>query len=120
MHPVSETAPHPKSQAHCFQNPLQAPRMGQRATSSEEKFQGRPFPKRSYEISKTKRSMRNPSGRKGSTYCISATIRYGFAAAARSMGVDAQVLPRPDEESEKLGRPHSVGGECHPYLLVLR
>ena len=44
---------------------------------------------------------------------------YGFAAAARSMGIDAQVLPRPDEESEKLGRPHSVGGECHPYLLVL-
>ncbi len=44
---------------------------------------------------------------------------YGFAAAARSMGIDAQVLPRPDEESEKLGRPHSVGGECHPYLLIL-
>jgi len=44
---------------------------------------------------------------------------YGFAAAARSMGVDAQVLPPPDEESEKLGRPHSVGGECHPYVLVL-
>ncbi|MGO9119070.1 MAG: acyl-CoA dehydratase activase [Desulfomonilaceae bacterium] len=44
---------------------------------------------------------------------------YGFAAAARSMGIDAHVLPRPDEESEKLGRPHSVGGECHPYLLVL-
>ena len=44
---------------------------------------------------------------------------YGFAAAARSMGVDAQVLPPPDQESERLGRPHSVGGECHPYVLVL-
>ena len=44
---------------------------------------------------------------------------YGFAAAARSMGIDAQVLPPPDQESEKLGRPHSVGGECHPYVLVL-
>ena len=44
---------------------------------------------------------------------------YGFAAAARSMGVDAQVLPPPDQESEKLGRPHSVGGECGPYVLVL-
>jgi len=44
---------------------------------------------------------------------------YGFAAAARSMGVDARVLPPPDQESERLGRPHSVGGECHPYVLVL-
>jgi predicted nucleotide-binding protein (sugar kinase/HSP70/actin superfamily) len=44
---------------------------------------------------------------------------YGFAAAARSVGIDARVLPPPDEESERLGRPHTVGGECHPYALVL-
>jgi predicted CoA-substrate-specific enzyme activase len=44
---------------------------------------------------------------------------FGFAAAARSVGVDARVLPPPDEESERLGRPHMVGGECHPYALVL-
>jgi predicted CoA-substrate-specific enzyme activase len=44
---------------------------------------------------------------------------YAFAAAARSMGIDAQVLPRPDEESVRLSRPHLVGGECHPYALVL-
>ena len=44
---------------------------------------------------------------------------YGFAAAARSVGIDAQVLPSPDTESEQLGRPHMVGGECHPYALIL-
>ncbi len=44
---------------------------------------------------------------------------YGFAAAARAVGVDAKVLPPPDEESERLGRPHLVGGECHPYALIL-
>ena len=44
---------------------------------------------------------------------------YGFAAAAHSVGIDARVLPPPNEESERLGRPHMVGGECHPYALVL-
>jgi|GEM_PF-62423 len=44
---------------------------------------------------------------------------YGFAAAARSVGIDARVLPGPDEESSRLGRPHLVGGECHPYAIIL-
>ncbi len=44
---------------------------------------------------------------------------YGFAAAAQSVGIDAKVLPPPDPESERLGRPHLVGGECHPYALIL-
>lgn len=44
---------------------------------------------------------------------------YGFAAAARSVDIAATVLPPPDEESERLGRPHVVGGECHPYVLLL-
>jgi len=44
---------------------------------------------------------------------------YGFAAAARSVDIDARVLPPPDDESERLGRPELVGGECHPYALVL-
>jgi predicted CoA-substrate-specific enzyme activase len=44
---------------------------------------------------------------------------YAFAAAARSVGVEARVLAPPDEESERLGRPHMVGGECHPYTLLL-
>jgi predicted nucleotide-binding protein (sugar kinase/HSP70/actin superfamily) len=44
---------------------------------------------------------------------------YGFAAAARSVGVEARVLPPTDQESECLGRPHMVGGECHPFALIL-
>ncbi|MFZ5864340.1 MAG: acyl-CoA dehydratase activase [Thermodesulfobacteriota bacterium] len=44
---------------------------------------------------------------------------YGFAAAARSVGIDARVLPPPDEQSAKLGIAHLVGGECHPFALVL-
>ena len=44
---------------------------------------------------------------------------YAFAAAAMSVGLDANVLPSPDEASERLGRPHMVGGECHPFVLVL-
>jgi hypothetical protein len=42
-----------------------------------------------------------------------------FAAAARSVGIDASVLPAPDEESQRLGRPHLMGGECHPFALML-
>ncbi len=44
---------------------------------------------------------------------------YAFAAAAMSAGIEAVPLPAPDEESERLGRPHTVGGECHPFALVL-
>lgn len=43
----------------------------------------------------------------------------GFAAAARSFGVDTAVLPSPDKQSEELGLPHALGGECHPYKLLL-
>ncbi len=44
---------------------------------------------------------------------------YGFAAAARSVDIEASVLPPPDEESERSGRPYLMGGECHPYALML-
>jgi predicted CoA-substrate-specific enzyme activase len=44
---------------------------------------------------------------------------WALAGAARSLDIDARVLPPPDEESQRLGRPHTVGGECHPYVLVL-
>ncbi len=36
-----------------------------------------------------------------------------------SVGLDTRVLEPPDQETERLGRPHLVGGECHPYMLVL-
>ena len=44
---------------------------------------------------------------------------YGFAAAAQSVGIEAKVLPPPDQESDLLGRRHMVGGECFPYALML-
>lgn len=44
---------------------------------------------------------------------------YAFAGAAMSAGIEAVALPAPDEESERLGRPHALGGECHPFVLVL-
>ncbi|MFH0824462.1 MAG: acyl-CoA dehydratase activase-related protein, partial [Pseudomonadota bacterium] len=44
---------------------------------------------------------------------------YAFAAAARSVGVEADVLPPPDMESERFGRPHVNSGECYPYVLIL-
>ncbi|MDQ7783856.1 MAG: acyl-CoA dehydratase activase [Desulfomonilaceae bacterium] len=44
---------------------------------------------------------------------------FAFAAAARSVGIEAVVLAPPDEESQRLGRPHLMGGECHPYALIL-
>lgn len=44
---------------------------------------------------------------------------YAFAAAAASVGIEASVLPPPDEESERCGRPYLMGGECHPYALIL-
>jgi predicted nucleotide-binding protein (sugar kinase/HSP70/actin superfamily) len=42
-----------------------------------------------------------------------------LAATARSMGISAEVLPQPDEESAELGRAHLTGGECHPFALML-
>ena len=44
---------------------------------------------------------------------------YAFAAAARIMDIDAHVLPPPDDRSTRIGRPHLMGGECHPYALIL-
>lgn len=42
-----------------------------------------------------------------------------FAGAFRSCGVDAEVLPLPDEESIGLGRRTLNGGECLPCACVL-
>ena len=41
-----------------------------------------------------------------------------WAAAFRSMGVDARVLPQPDALSEELGRKYVSAKECHPYLVT--
>ncbi len=41
-----------------------------------------------------------------------------FAAAFRACGVDAKVLPEPDEESLELGRKFTSGKECYPTILT--
>ena len=41
-----------------------------------------------------------------------------WAAALKSVGIDARVLPQPDERSEELGRRYVSAKECHPYLLT--
>lgn len=39
-------------------------------------------------------------------------------AAFRAIGVEAQVLPEPDDESEHLGRQVTSGRECHPFIVT--
>jgi len=41
-----------------------------------------------------------------------------WAAAFQSVGIDAKVLPMPDEQSEELGRKYASARECHPYLVT--
>lgn len=43
---------------------------------------------------------------------------HGIAAAFRACGVDAEVMPEPDEESLKLGRRYTSGRECYPAILT--
>jgi predicted nucleotide-binding protein (sugar kinase/HSP70/actin superfamily) len=42
-----------------------------------------------------------------------------YAAVLRSAGLDAQVLPMPDEETLRLGEELSSGQECHPFSIIL-
>jgi predicted nucleotide-binding protein (sugar kinase/HSP70/actin superfamily) len=39
-------------------------------------------------------------------------------AAFRSVGLEAQVLPEPDDETEHLGRQVTSGRECHPFICT--
>ncbi|HEY49099.1 MAG TPA: CoA activase [Dehalococcoidia bacterium] len=41
-----------------------------------------------------------------------------WAAALQAAGLEAEVLPKPDERSEELGRRYASSKECHPYLLT--
>ncbi|MDH4368193.1 MAG: hypothetical protein OEV57_08760, partial [Dehalococcoidia bacterium] len=41
-----------------------------------------------------------------------------WVAALNSVGLDARVLPEPDDLSEEIGRRYVSGKECHPYLLT--
>ena len=41
-----------------------------------------------------------------------------WAAALSSVGLEARVLPEPDELTEEIGRRYVSGKECHPYFLT--
>jgi predicted CoA-substrate-specific enzyme activase len=81
-------------------------------------------------ISGKARSQSSPEGKRGKSRVNSMgldtvyTPYFGehshvLAATARSMGINAEVLPEPDEESSQMGRSLLVGGECHPFALML-
>jgi len=44
---------------------------------------------------------------------------HALAAAFRSCGVDAEVLPESDEDTVRLGRENSSGRECYPLALTV-
>ncbi len=43
---------------------------------------------------------------------------YAFSGAFRGVGVEAEVLPRPDAAALALGEEHSSGKECHAYSII--
>jgi predicted CoA-substrate-specific enzyme activase len=43
---------------------------------------------------------------------------YAYAAALRYTGIEAEVLPPPDEAVRRLGERCSSGKECHPYSII--
>jgi len=43
---------------------------------------------------------------------------YGMAAAFQACGLDAEVMPAPDDESLKWGRRYTSGRECYPTILT--
>jgi predicted CoA-substrate-specific enzyme activase len=43
---------------------------------------------------------------------------FAFSGAMRGIGLSAEVLPMPDEQSLALGEQHSSGKECHAYSII--
>ncbi|MBI5588434.1 MAG: CoA activase [Deltaproteobacteria bacterium] len=43
---------------------------------------------------------------------------FGMAAAFQACGIDAEVMPEPDDESLKWGRRYTSGRECYPCILT--
>lgn len=41
-----------------------------------------------------------------------------FSGAFRRLGIEAEVLPLPDEQTLSLGEQHSSGRECHAYAMI--
>ncbi len=43
---------------------------------------------------------------------------FAFSGAMKGIGLSAEVLPMPDEQSLALGEQHSSGKECHAYSII--
>jgi predicted CoA-substrate-specific enzyme activase len=43
---------------------------------------------------------------------------YAFSGAFRGVGVEAEVLPRPDADTVSLGEQYATGKECHAYSII--
>jgi predicted CoA-substrate-specific enzyme activase len=43
---------------------------------------------------------------------------HAIAAAFQACGIDAEVIPHPDEESLKIGRAYTSGRECYPNIIT--
>jgi hypothetical protein len=41
-----------------------------------------------------------------------------YAAALKAEGIEAEVLPPPDQKTIELGEAHCSGRECHPYTIM--
>ncbi|MBW2317259.1 MAG: CoA activase [Deltaproteobacteria bacterium] len=49
---------------------------------------------------------------------VSRAFSQVVGAAFRAIGVKSQVLPKPDDETERLGRQVTSGRECHPFIVT--
>jgi predicted CoA-substrate-specific enzyme activase len=49
---------------------------------------------------------------------VSPAFSLVIQAAFRAIGLEARVLPEPDDESEYLGRQVTSGRECHPFIVT--
>ncbi|MBU1026260.1 MAG: CoA activase, partial [Candidatus Margulisbacteria bacterium] len=67
-----------------------------------------------------KKAQRRQNTKKQRTLFISRMSDHALAlsAAIRACGVDSEVLPPSDERTLELGRKHTSGKECHPFIVT--
>lgn len=59
------------------------------------------------------------AGRKLWVPCMSYSSARAFAAALRSIGLDADITPPSDQRTRELGAQHTSGDECYPLQVTL-
>ncbi len=62
--------------------------------------------------------MRKLENRRVYTPYVSQAFSLIVEAALKGVGIDARVLPKPDDRSEVLGRQVTSGRECHPFIVT--